>query len=121
MDLGGAAGAPRGKKRQISSAEGAQKEKKHVLGAPEAVSLHGVPSIEIKLNISFFRPKGEFFLGGKFMFLLVKRRPKGGENFGRQILGGKSTKSTKRQIFGVEKKNYSFHVGEKLDFKKVTA
>ena len=41
------------------------------------------------------------------MFLLVKRRPKGGENFGRQILGGKSTKSTKRQIFGVEKKNYT--------------
>ena len=56
------------------------------------------------MSISFFRPKGENFLGGKFMFLLVKSRPKGGEIFGRQILGGKSSKSSKRQIFGVEKK-----------------
>ena len=51
VDLGGAAGAPRGKKRQISGAEGAQKQKRQILGAPEAVSLHGVPSIEIELNI----------------------------------------------------------------------
>ena len=27
--------------------------------------------------------------------------------FGRQILGAESTKSTKRQIFGLEKKNYN--------------
>ena len=46
------------------------------------------------------------------MFLLVKRRPKGGENFGRQILGGKSTKSTKRQIFGSKKKTIAL---EKAD------
>ena len=32
VDLGGAAGAPRGKKRQISGAEGAQKQKRQILG-----------------------------------------------------------------------------------------
>ena len=53
------------------------------------------------LSTCFNHPKGEFFLGGKTVFLLAKCRPKGGENIGRQILGGKVGKEAD---FGGRKK-----------------
>ena len=42
--------------------------------------------------------------GVKSRILLTKRRPKGGEIFGRHFLGAESTKSTKRHFWGLEKK-----------------
>ena len=106
MGLGGAAGAPRGRKRQISGAEGAQKEKRQILGRRRPFYLmvyHLSSSNLVFLGTYFNRPQDEKFLGGKNLFLLAKCSPKGGENFGRQILGGKVGKEAD---FGGSKKKY---------------
>ena len=83
------------------------KGKEADFGAPEAVLPHVYhlsSSNLVFLGTYFNRPKGEKNLGGKNMFLLVKCRPKGGEIFGRQILGGKVGKVGKEADFGGRKK-----------------